>query len=208
MLVHSYISGTWEAEGGGRWVQGQSQLPNNLVDSLYYMKLPLCVCLCMCLSMCLCILMCVLMCFCMCVCWYRSLSVWVCVDVCLWVWVCAVHLDFRGKSWELVPAFSLVWDRFPLVLCYVCQASRPKSLLQSSCSASYLPASGFYVGYGIQTQIIGLEHQALCPLNHFSISNTHVYWWVNQECYLQNETYTQKRSASLEQYFTLLEMSY
>lgn len=75
---------------------------------------------------------CVLMCFCMCVCWYRSLSVWVCVDVCLWVWVCTVHLDFRGKSWELVPAFSLVWDRFPLVLCYVCQASWPKSLLQSS----------------------------------------------------------------------------
>lgn len=180
---------------------------------------PLCVCwcvyLCMCVSMCLCTLMCVLMSVCIdvCVCVLIHVYKCVCLDVSVLMCVCDCGFALCIRTSEgSVGGWFLSSPLFETSsLLFFIMYARLVGLrvsCNSPCSASYLPASSFYVGYEIRTQITGLEHQALCPLNHFSISNTHVYWWVKQECYLQNEAYTQKRSASLKQCFPILEMSY
>lgn len=181
------------------------------------MKLPpsVCVCwcvyLCMCVSMCLCTLMCVLMC--VSVYWYMCISVWVCLDVSVLMCVCECGFALCIRTSEgSVGGWFLPSPLFETgSLLFFVMYARLVGLrvsCSSPCSASYLPASSFYVGYKLQTQITGLEHPALCPLNHFFTSNKRVYWWVKQECCLQSEAYTQKRSASLEQCFPLLEMSY
>lgn len=193
--------------------------------------LPLCVCWCVYLRMCVCV--CVHWCLCWCLCvlmcvsvykcvyvyisiytyTYMCISVWVCLDVSVLMCVCECGFALcirtsggRVGGWFL-PSPLYETGSLLFFVMYARLVGLRVSCI-SPCSASYLPASSFYVGYKIQTQITGLEHQALCPLNHFSTSNTRVYWWVKQECCLQNEAYTQKRSASLEQCFSLLEMSY